>query len=371
MLAVLKRRGAGLCLLLSMCLVACADRPLVQAPSDACVVIDNDYDIDDMMAIPMVVANRQVAAVVQSEGYSLPEVSAPAVEQLIHGVSASGRNIPVIVGSRVTEHADLTQWPWLTFFRDMMAHSNGLLPSRPVPRQTEPDYPVRVQQAVSHCRSVSVLIVGTYSSFVNYSPHIRSKIDKVVIMGKPMGKHATSKDKLSFNCAYDVVACRQAMAQLQGLPSFFVDIPRVEGCRGPAPPGDSCYSPTIEMVQGQGGTGGLHDRGLPGRLKQALVNDFDCNGLFTSGMPVLHGVACTSRSTWVPTEVMAGPGGQMLFWDQTAALFLLYPDLFALNAASAVDGVPGHFEPRLFNSSHAQTIQRLRTLWTESTNRGQ
>lgn len=373
MRAALYRRSAGLCvLLLTMALVACADRPLVPAPTEACVVIDNDYDIDDMMALPMVVANKSVAAVVQSEGYSLPEVSAPAVARLINAPSAfaNGRAVPVIVGSRASQPVDLAKWPWLTFFRNMMASSNGFLPSPPVPAQPDPEYPVKVQQTVSHCQSVSVLIVGTYSSFVNYSPMIRHKIDKVVIMGKPMARHARPRDKQSFNCAYDLQACREAMVQLQGLSAFFVDIPRVEGCDGPAPPLASCYSPTLDMVQGQDGQGGLLDEGLPGRLKKALINDFDCHAVFTPGMPAVPGTACTSRSTWVPTEVMAGPGGKMLFWDQTAALFLLYPDLFALNTESAVNQFPGHFEPRLVNGSHAQTIQRLRTLWTESTNRG-
>ncbi|MEK7346595.1 MAG: hypothetical protein AAB176_12975 [Pseudomonadota bacterium] len=371
--AVLKYRVAGLYLLLAMALVACADRPALQRHNEACVVIDNDYDIDDMMAMPMVVANKQVAAIVQSEGYSLPEVSAPALERLINGSAASpsDRAIPVIVGSRASESVDLSRWPWLGFFRDMMAHSNGLLSSKPAPRQSQPDYPAQVAQAVSHCQSVSVLILGTYSSFVNYSPRIRHQIDKVVIMGKPMGQQATRHDKQSFNCAYDWPACRQAMGQLQGLKSFFVDIPRIEGCRGPAPPVASCYGPTLEMVQGLEGRGGLREQGLPGRLRQALINAFDCNGFFLSGMPVVQGTACTSQSTWVPTEVMAGPGGQMLFWDQTAALFLLYPDLFALNVQSAVDDKPGHFEPSLFNASHVQTIERMRTLWTDSTNRGQ
>jgi len=371
--AVLTRCGAGLCLLLVMALGACADRPVLQAHNEACVVIDNDYDIDDMMAIPMVVANKQVAAIVQSEGYSLPEVSAPAVDRLINGSAASpsGRAIPVIVGSLSTQPVGLSRWPWLGFFRDMLAHSNGLLSSKPAPRQRQADYPAQVAQAVSHCQSVSVLILGPFSSFVNYSPRIRHQIDKVVIMGKPMGQQATGHGKLSFNCAYDQPACRQAMGQLQGLKSFFVDIPRVEGCGGPAPPVASCYSPTLEMVQGLEGRGGLREQGLPGRLRQALINEFDCTGFFQSGMPVVQGTTCSSRSTWVPTEVMAGPGGQMLFWDQTAALFLLYPELFALNVQSAVDDVPGHFEPRLFNGSHVQTIERMGALWTDSTNRGQ
>lgn len=46
MRAASNRRGVSLCLLLlSMTLVTCADRPLVPAPEEACVVIDSDYRI--------------------------------------------------------------------------------------------------------------------------------------------------------------------------------------------------------------------------------------------------------------------------------------------------------------------------------------
>ncbi len=38
-----------------------------------CVLIDTDFDIDDMMAIPTVIGNRPVAAIVTSEGYTRPK----------------------------------------------------------------------------------------------------------------------------------------------------------------------------------------------------------------------------------------------------------------------------------------------------------
>jgi len=42
------------------------------AQPSSCVLIDNDYDIDDMMAIPLVIGNKYVAAIIQSEGYTFP-----------------------------------------------------------------------------------------------------------------------------------------------------------------------------------------------------------------------------------------------------------------------------------------------------------
>jgi len=77
--------------------------------SSECVVIDNDYDIDDMMAIPLVIANRHVAAIVQTEGYTLPAQAAPALNALIHpsGTPPGARSIPIVVGGHQTPAPDL------------------------------------------------------------------------------------------------------------------------------------------------------------------------------------------------------------------------------------------------------------------------
>jgi hypothetical protein len=56
------------------------------ATQNSCVLIDNDYDIDDMMAIPLVIGNTYVAAIIQSEGYTYPESSTPAINQLVNNI---------------------------------------------------------------------------------------------------------------------------------------------------------------------------------------------------------------------------------------------------------------------------------------------
>lgn len=336
----------------------------------SCVLIDNDYDIDDMMAIPLVIGNTHVAAIIQSEGYTLPESSTPAIDQLVNNLhdQPNSRKIPIIVGGAQATSRDLSGWPWLQFFRSMMNQSNGLLSSVPQAVPLDSTYPQEVVNAVSNCQNVSVLIIGTYTSFINYSPLIRNKIDKVVIMGQAIGDTSRNPDRDSFNCRYDYPACQEAMGQLQGLNTFFVDIPRFPDCDDSVNPPAYCYNPSYEMVAGIDGTGGLVNNGLPGHLKQALINDIQCSSFYTETSQT--GNPCSSLSTWEPAAVYNGPGGEMLLWDETAALFLLHPEIFSLYYPSDPN-IPGglHYEPTLVNESYAQTIQELRKLWTEDTNR--
>lgn len=344
---------------------------------DLCVIVDNDFNIDDMQAIPLVLGAKHVAAIVQSEGYTLPERAAPAVNALVNQIPGQqgNRHIPIIVGGRKDQSANLKSWPWLPFFRSMMNVANGLLPSVPEPWPHGPAYPERVTKAVDHCKSVEVLIIGTYTSFRNYAPLIARKISRVVIMGQPIGDETSTPGRESFNCSYDFEACKSAMILLASFNAFFVDIPRLQDCRDTPTPASHCYNPSLEMVLGEQQAdgrwvGGLVNQGLPGQLKRALVNRRPCASDFSDPKAKGKGRQCSSLSTWVPAEVAAGPGGEMLLWDQTAALFLLDPSLFSLyaNPANPSDGAK-HYEPTLVDGSHEQTVQRLRSLWTRYANR--
>jgi inosine-uridine nucleoside N-ribohydrolase len=365
-------------LLVSAVLLACggsSDSSSSTAMRSSCVLIDNDYDIDDMMAIPMVIGNKYVAAIIQSEGYTLPEQSAPAIDQLVNNIAdqPNQRKIPIIVGAK-QPRVDTSQWPWLSFFRSMMNQSNALLSSIPTPWSTDIDYTQKVVNSVANCTNVSVLIIGTYTSFINYSPLIKNKIDKVVIMGQAIGDNSQTAGRESFNCLFDLSACQQAMIQLQDLNTYFVDIPRVVGgvCRDTLTPSPNCYNPSYEMVAGQNGVGGLLNTGLTGRLKQALTNSIDCSSKYTAGMPAIPSVpesACTALSTWSPINVAAGPGGEMLMWDETASIFLLHPELFALYYPADRSLGGKHYQPIKINDSFADTAQMLRDVWTQDTNR--
>jgi hypothetical protein len=382
---LIKKLGMASCLLAALLLTAPAEASNNSASApmrDSCVLIDNDYDIDDMMAIPLVIGNRYVAAIIQSEGYTLPEQSAPAVHALVNHLSdqPGDRQIPIIVGAKQSPPRDPSNWAWLPFFRAMMNQSNALLPTAPTPWPSDPAYAQKVVDAVSDCKNVSVLILGSYTSFINYSPLIRDKIDRVVLMGQPTGDDSRTPGRESFNCNYDLQACQTAMTQLQGLNAYFVDIPRDNGDDANLPkhaclgltPSPNCYNPSFEMVAGGSRSTGLLDSGLPGRLKQALSNPINCNDKFTAGMPSIPSAPesqCSALSTWVPANVAAGPGGEMLLWDQTAALFLVKPDAFSLYYPPENPALGGkHWEPTLVNNSYSETVEYLRKLWTEFTN---
>lgn len=346
-------------------------------PAGSCVVIDNDYDIDDMMAIPSVIANRRVAAIVQTEGYTLPEQAAPAANALINasGTFAGAAPIPIIVGARQSQPPDLRQWPWMPFFRAMMNRSNGLLAVEPRPWPRNPGYPQAVRRAVARCQRVSVLLTAPFTSFLHYAPLIRHKLDRVVITGRRLDERGARPSRISFNCLYDLRSCQAALPELKPDRSFFVTVPDLPGCQTVAASRlDDCYTPSFAMVAGEldgngRRVGGLLNHGLPHRLKQALINGMQCSSLYTT--PQARGRACSSLSTWEPAAVASGPQGRVLLWDQSTALFLLYPNRFTAHGPRGTNAaVATHYEPSLVAGSHAETVKALRVLWTAATNHG-
>lgn len=282
---------------------------------ESCVLIDTDFDIDDMMAIPVVMGSRHVKAIINTEGYSLAPEGASALSRF---VAEPSRQLPaIIVGASYPGTRDITKWPWLPEMRASMHRINGLLTKPLMPKtQNNRQYASEVFKAMAGCKSISVLVIGAFTSFVDYSPAIRDRIKSVVIQGRPFISNEYDKPRLSFNCEYDLNSCQKAFDQLKGLNPVWVDVPREA-----VPP----YSPTLEMVNG------LDNVGLPGALKAALM---------------------ANQKLW-DLEYLT-QGNQSRLWDQLAALYLLYPDAFHL--------VDGHMEPKLSPSE----IQRM---WTAAVNK--
>jgi len=339
-------------------------------PAEACVVLDNDYDIDDMMALPMVLAGRRVAAIVQTEGVTLPAQAAPAVDALVHGGSAMVQraSIPVIVGARPAVAPDLTAWPWLPFFRAMLNRSNGLLAAAPQPWLVEADLPKAIAQAVSNCERVSVLLTAPFSSFIRYAPALRHKLDQVVITGRRLERAAIQPADASFNCRYDLPACQAAVALLSNAQAAFVVLPHAPDCMAAAVPAESCFVPSYGMVAGP--SGGLPARGLAGRLRRALINTTSCAPPYSTTDS--NARPCSSLSTWEPAAVARGPGGHVMLWDQSTALFMLDPASFAAVDAPGPDpsaAVGQQFEPRQVDGSRRAAAETLRALWTQWTSR--
>jgi len=299
------------CTALSAGLLAPRTQAAPTAPAagagDQCLVIDTDYDIDDMMSIPLLLANTRVAAIVTTEGYTLAPLGASALARLIAEPN-SATHVPVVIGAAYPGKRDTSKWPWLADLRKWMDRSNGLLSVPLPPRPDSNDYTKDLVKAVESCSSVKVLIIGPFTSFVRYGPALKNKISQVVMSGQPR------THKLSFNCAYDEAACEAAFKDVKDLNGVRVEVPKKA-----KPP----YSPTIEMVEG------LKPYGLPGALRQALLSN---------------------QKNW-RIDLLEG-GNKSFLWDQLAALYLLHPELYHPEGA--------HLEPTVPPAE----IQRLWTLYT-------
>ncbi|MET0700175.1 MAG: nucleoside hydrolase [Mycobacterium sp.] len=276
------------------------------APADSCVLIDTDFDIDDLMSIPTVIGARHVAGIVTTEGYTLAPIGASAISRLV--AEPGQRAIPVIVGAQTgVPEADIADQigSYVLDYRALMSRLNNFLPTELPPTPVTSDYVQQVVDAVAGCQQVDVLVLGTFASFVDYSPAIRDKIGRVVITGRPLEGDPELEAGESFNCVYDHASCAAAFHdQLPGLDHVFVDVPRSDcdttpnkaGCVG------KVFGPTLAMARALGPVG------LPNTLKQILLNDSD---------------------TWaIDTWEQSGYGGRTMFWDQSTTLALLAPDLF-------------------------------------------
>lgn len=311
-----------LAVMLTACAVDQSKAPKYQAQvvgsnsSKACVLIDTDFDTDDMMAIPLVITNKNVAAIIMTEGVSLAPQGASALSRFIAEPGAEP-GVPVIIGANFPSKRDVSKWPWLLPKRAIMHQANRLLSAPLNPTVQVTPYALAVKNNLDDCKIVSILILGPFTSFVKYSPEIKEKIDLVVMQGRPrFVADASIEPKISFNCEYDLEACEKAFDQLKGLNAVWVDVPEKM---------DPPYIPTLAMVEG------LDPTGLSGTLKQALIGN---------------------QLTWNQSVM---PNDYPLLWDQLAAQFLIYPELYKM--------VPGGFmEP------FASALE-MQLLWTKSTNK--
>lgn len=286
-----------------------------------CVLIDTDTNFDDFMAMPAAIANRHVSGIITTEGVTRPS---PAAAALVKAYRQPGtaRSIPVVIGASPSPEPDLSAYPWLPRLRGIMERAHGLLAEPMVPDPATPasrkGLPSVVASLVADCASVDVLIIGPFTSFASYSPRIRAKIHQVVMQGLPLTTdEAGVSGSTSFNCEFDLTACRRAARQLAGLHPVWVDAPRGQ---------EVAYEPHADMVNG------LRTSGLPSSVRQALLSD---------------------ATTWDPAFLPRGNGGKSLLWDQSAALYLVDPSTFAK--------VGSHMEPRI-------DVREFRELWTEAVN---
>ena len=248
-----------------------------------CVIIDTDVDIDDLRAIPAVVATRNVVGIVVTTGAGEAKFTSSALAKLL--AEPNDRSIPVIVGA-TNAKAPLEDWVWLPPVRAQMATANGYL-SEPTPAPPYSRSVMRheVRKVTRGCEDIELLIIGPLTSFVKYSPMIRDRVTRVVLQGRPYSRH-DSKTALeeNFNCGYDVRSCKLGREELRGLDPVWVDLPSL----------DAPYQPTLQAVSE------LRTTGLPGAFRTAYL---------------------ATLWTWEPGSL--SPGNLSLLWDDSAAMYLL------------------------------------------------
>ncbi len=169
-------------------------------------------------------------------------------------------------------------YDWLPPVRAAAERMNDFL-AAPVPTAATGNHLAdQVRASVQGCGRVDLLVLGPWTSYRHYASALRDP--HIVASGRSYAENNPD----NFNCEYDVAACRTAPHS-----AVYVDLPAT-----PA------YEPTADMVNR------LAPTGLPGLLRAVLQTD---------------------PSQWAGTRL----------WDDTAALFLVEPQVYAPNGA--------HLEP--------------------------
>jgi hypothetical protein len=310
--------------------------------SSSCTLIDTDFDIDDMMAIPVIVATKNVVGIITTEGFSRPAPGAAALSRLL-AEPGTNKKIPIIVGLPYSGGSrDISVvFPSIPPLRQVMEQANLLMtyPLETAAPQIE-SIGTSVANAVANCNNVSVLLIGPFTSFVQYSPSIMQKISTVVMQGKPY--NASSSD-LSFNCEYDLAPCKTAYeTQLLSLNPVWVDVRKTDSSGNKLPPSQSFY-PSLDMVNGLG------SYGLPGTMKATLTNYQEYWNQYNIPPGLLNPLT---------NQPQVFKGTKSLLWDQTAALYMIRPDLYSMVSTGG-----NHMEPWV-------SADDLRALWTSSINLG-
>jgi hypothetical protein len=249
----------------------------------SCLVVDTDAGLDDYRALAVVLPEREVRAVVITEGISGVRNGATAVSMFL---ASHGPTPPVIPGlaSRKPPAYD-----WLPAVRAGAERLNNFLhtavPFGAGPARLTQD----VSAAVRGCARVDVLALGPWTSYLAYASALGRNVH-VIASGRPF----TENNPDNFNCEYDLPACRAAAATLSR-GTVFVDLPPA----GSAP----TYAPTEAMVARFGSAG------MPGLLRAALQVD---------------------PTQWLETRL----------WDDAAALYLRTPRVFAVHGQHVEPAIP-------------------------------
>jgi len=276
------------CMVLGLC-VSCADLAWAgdgdhRHSRQTCLIVDTDVATDDYRAFAVVFPNRDLRAVVVTEGISRAPNGSTAIALFL----ASGQSLaPVIPGLSA---ATPPVYDWLPGAREAAELMNHLLNASAPFAASSDQLKLSLLAAVRGCQRLDVLVLGPWSSFIEYAPMLRPITHRVVASGRPPNENNAA----NFNCVYDQTACDKAGELLRKFRHVaWVDLPLDQ----------MTYPPTEQMVSQ------FAEAGMPGLLR-ALLN--------------------ADKSQWL---------GSTRLWDDTAALYLLAPEHFK--------AVGSHFEPAI------------------------
>ena len=246
----------------------------------------------------MLVPHRAIKAVVVTEGISSVERGTTAIALYL---AAANPTVPILQGNATTLPPN---YDWLPAVRAANERLNGFLASAVPTKASKTNIADSVRYATKDCKEIEVLALGPWTSFVQYAPQLAGRLKRVIASGRPIQETTPE----NFNCEYDIASCRQASEILYNVrEAIWVDLP-TDSSVNPS------YAPTTKMINA------LPTTGLPGLLR-ALLN--------------------LDPSQWLTTRM----------WDDSAALYILYPTSFVVRAA--------HLEP-IINEV------KLRNLWLDA-----
>ena len=155
---------------------------IVPSLAESCIVVDSDADLDDFRAVITLAPTGQLAAIVITEGIARAHEGAGAMENLL---SHAGLVVPVIVGASADRERQYTPDKNLPAWRRAAEQLNGILTNPISPSiQTDGDFVRTLRRLTAKCSTVSLLVIGPWTSFLRYADDLLPKVDRITVQGR-------------------------------------------------------------------------------------------------------------------------------------------------------------------------------------------
>ena len=280
--------------------------------AQSCIVVDSDAGLDDYRAVSALAPTGRLSAVIVTEGISRSREGAGGMEAFL---KRSGLYVPVLTGASASPRRVYVPKKDFPLWRDAAERLNGLRETVAAGSAPSSEMLTRLADLTSKCPTISLVVIGPWTSFMGYAPELLDRIDRIVAQGRPYPDELGG-EPTGFNCTFDINSCLAAHDLLVGrqkradrkLRVNWVDIPNTAEPCGAAEPGvDSsgkrvfAFSPSADWAEELSGRGGA--------------------------AAVIAAMLRANPAAWAKTSL----------WDDLTALFLLRPEVFAARG--------GHQEP--------------------------